>query len=260
MIELVSEDRGPLWVYELPDPDEDYVIGADTAEGKIRSRDADFLDSSNKDPDYNGASVQRMSDGKEVARYMSNYSPSLYSADLVLLGKYYGTASGCKEDALIVPERNAIGMAVVDDLIDAEYPRLFIQRRFNKLDGVWEKNIGFRTGPDNRDILIKDLQRVVLDGSCGITDRITAKHVASMRRNKMGKAEAPSGAHDDLAMAFMLGMMGRREVRIESGVEEAERPPKRSQSERDAEFAAKVFESGMDDDVEDIDPANEHLF
>lgn len=259
-MDLVDEQRGPLWWYELPIPDELYIIGIDTAEGKIRDRRAGHVDVSDRDPDFNGACVIAESDGREVARYMSNYAPSLYSDDMMALGTFYGTASGCKDDAFLVPERNAIGAAVIDDLVEARYPRVMIQRRFNSLNGIMEKTVGFRTGPDNRDILIKDLQRSIQEGTCLVTDRMTAKHIASMRRNSMGKAEAASGAHDDLAMAFMLAQMGRRMIRIEAGLDDAEPPPpRRSQQERDAEFAAKVYGSGFDD-FSDVDPADDHPF
>lgn len=259
-MELVFEESGPLWLYEMPDPNEDYCIGIDTAEGKIRSRDAGFIDTSGKDPDFNALNIIRMSDGVEVARYMSNYSPGLYAADAMALGYFYGPASQCKEPAMLVPERNSIGQAVIDDFMEAEYPRIFVHKTFNRFaaDGGWTKNIGFRTGVDNRDILIKDLQKEILDGNSGITDRMTAKHVASMRRNSMGKAEAASGAHDDLAFGYMLAKIGRREVRIEGGLEEAERPPARSEAERDADFAAKVYESGVEDFDLEVDPASDH--
>lgn len=259
-MELISEDRGPLWWYELPIPGELYIIGIDTAEGKIRDRRAGHIDVTDRDPDFNAGCVIAESDGREVARYMSNYSPSLFSADMMALGHFYGTASQCRDDAFLIPERNAIGAAVIDDLVEAQYPRVFIQRRFNKLGGLWEKSVGFRTGPENRDILIKDLQRSILDGSCGVTDRTTAKHIASMRRNSMGKAEAATGAHDDLAFAYMLAQMGRRHVRIEAGLEDEEPVARRSQAERDAEYAAKVYDVGAVDELDDLDPAMDHPF
>lgn len=257
---IVEEESGPLWIYELPDPDEDYALGIDTAEGKIRSRDAGFMDVSGRDPDFNAACVIRMSDGVEVARYMSNYSPGLYSADMISLGYFYGIASQCKEPALLIPERNSIGQAVIDDFMEAQYPRLFVHKTFNRFsaDGGWTKNIGFRTGVDNRDILIKDLQTEIMEGNSGITDRTTAKHVSSMRRNSMGKAEAASGAHDDLAFAYMLAKIGRREVRIEAGLEEVDRRPSRTEAERDADFAAKVYGSDVDGFDEEVDPAEDH--
>lgn len=258
-MDLIDEQRGPLWWYELPLQDELYIIGIDTAEGKIRDRRAGHVDVSGRDPDFNAACVIAESDGREVARYMSNYAPALYSADMIALGTFYGTASGCRDVAFLVPERNAIGAAVIDDLMEAQYSRIFLQRRFNRLEGVIEKTVGFRTGPENRDILIKDLQRDILEGTCLIKDRMTAKHVASMRRNSMGKAEAASGAHDDLAMAFMLAQMGRRHIRIEAGLDDEEPAPRRSQAERDAEFAAKVYGSGPDD-FSDVDPADDHPF
>jgi hypothetical protein len=259
-MELISEENGPLWWYELPDPTELYIIGVDTAEGKVRDRRAGHVDITDRDPDWNAACVIAESDGREVARYLSHYSPSLFSADMMALGYFFGTASQCRDDAFLVPERNSIGAAIIDDLVEAQYPRIMIQRRFNRFDGIMEKTIGFRTGPENRDIMIKDLQRSILDGSCGIVDRTTAKHTASMRRNNMGKAEAPNGAHDDLCLAFMLAQMGRRHVRIEAGFDDEEKPARRSQAERDADYASKVYDVGIHDDSDDYDPGLEHAF
>lgn len=259
-MDLIDDSQGPLWIYFMPDPNELYVAGIDTAEGKIRDRRAGSIDLSDRDPDLNAAVVIRESDGEEVARYMSNYAPSLFSEDVMLLGHFYGTANGCKEDAFLVPERNAIGAAVIDDLIEAAYPRIMIQRRMNKLDGQWEKHVGFRTGPENRDVLIKDLQREILSGECGINDRTTAKHVASMRRNSSGKAEAASGSKDDLAMAYMLAQFGRRMLRVESGAESGGPLVRTSQAERDAAYAAKVYGTGPEDSEREVSPEEDHPY
>lgn len=199
----VMDPDGPLWVYELPEDGEEYVIGLDAAEGKIRERSYGAWDPGRSQPDFNAMSVCRVSDGIEAASYLSHFAPGILAEDAFALGRFY-------RDALIVPEINGPGFAVLEALRDQGYPRLYVTRIWNHLERAYHKTYGWRTTPSTRPILIRDLQDDLRSGSCGVRCRRTAQHLAAMRKDSQGKDQAPPGGHDDLAFARALALQGRR--------------------------------------------------
>lgn len=247
--EMIVEDTGPLWVYEKPDPDDTYVIGIDAQEGKVRDRSHGHLADvrASKDPDFNAMSVIRMSDGLEVASYLSNYAPGLVVEDAEMLGHQYGKASGCEENAFLVPEINGPGIAVIEGLRERGYPRVWLTKKWNRLEQGWEKSLGWRTTIETRPIMVKALQDVIRDGSCGIQCFRTVSHISSMRYNNQGKPEAPSGAHDDLAFAHMLAIQGRRALYEEP--QDDSSPPGRDPDRDESAWVWKKFDKMGDDEV-----------
>jgi hypothetical protein len=241
---------GPFWIYELPEEDEDYVIGIDAAEGRIRERSAGPVEISDRDPDFNAMSVCRVSDGVEVATYKSNFAVGLFSDDAIALGQFYGKKSDCEQDAFLVPEINGVGYALVESLREKGYPRLYITRTWNHLEQTWLKTVGWRTSTQNRPIMVRDLQDEVRDGTTGVRCIRTATHMAAMAKNRQGKDEAPPGAHDDLAFARMLALQGRKSLLPGARPKDEDAPPKRSRIDHEREWLEEHLET-LDDPVED---------
>lgn len=246
-VEMVD---GPFWIYEMPEEDEDYVVGIDSAEGRLRDRSLGPLEISSRDADYNAMSVCRVSDGVEVATYKSNYAPGLLIEDAVAMGKFYGTDSGCAEDAFLVPEINGPGFAVVEGLREKGYPRLYITRTWNHLDQVWLKTVGWRTTAQNRPLMVRDLQDEVRAGTTGVRCIRTATHMAAMAKSRQGKDEAPPGAHDDLALARMMAMQGRRALLPGAKGTDQEEAPERTEDEKERAWLEEHLES-LDEPEED---------
>ena len=222
---LVHQNEGPLRVFEMPEDDEDYVVGIDTAEGKLKSRAAGYQEQANKkDPDWNAMCVIRVSDGLEVASYLSHYAPDIFAQDAYLLGSFFNTA-------FMVPEINGPGFATVEHLRVMEYPRIYISRTWLRLENRFEERHGFRTSFENKHILVSRLQKAVRERTCGVQDERTAIHMAAMRFNARGIPEAPAGAHDDLAMALMLAMEGR-ELLTRGHEEDEDDKPKMTRDQR----------------------------
>ena len=255
--DFLQEETGPLWIYEQPDPDETYVIGIDCQEGKVRSREAGAISerTGSKDPDFNAMSVIRLSDGLECASYLSNFAPGLVVEDAFLLGHHYGKESGCEENAFLVPEINGPGVAVVEGLRERQYDRMWVSKRWNRLDQCWDKSIGWRTTMESRPIMVKALQDEIREATTGIQCFRTVSHIASMRYNKQGKAEAPYGAHDDLAFAQMLAIQGRRALYHEPREEET--PLRRDPDRAYSDWVAKKEKEIEGESGEDIAPWEE---
>lgn len=235
--QYVPDDEGHIHIWEEPDPTDLYVIGIDTAEGRVRTQGAAGLTMTDGDnPDFNAASVKSVRTGKQVASYKSNYASGLYGEEMVWLGKFYGTARGCDDDAFMVPESNGIGHALVEKLVELGYQRLYVRKTWNGIEGKFQQKFGFATTVETRPILIRKLQDQIRLQECGVRCMRTWNHIASMRYNHAGKAEAPAGSHDDLAFAEMLAIHGI-ELLSEVAPDQVDDVKRKSPEERLSEFA-----------------------
>lgn len=237
-----DDPEGPFWIYEMPDPEEDYIIGADTAEGRIRSRSLGPLELSERDPDFNALSVIKKSTGEEVCTYLSNYSPPIFGDDLWFLAWFYGPQSGVREPAFLVPEINGPGIAIVERLREYNYPRIWTQRVWLSTMRVFQETMGWRTSDQSKNVMIEALQRQVVEGTCGVRCQRTALHMASMARDSMGRHNAPPGAHDDLAVAHMLAIQGWNAGNMPEGEDAGFKPILRSQEEKQAAWAEEMLD------------------
>lgn len=227
---FIPDQGGPLWIYSEPEKGQEYVLGADTAEGKVRDRAAGpIMETAGRDPDFNAVSVLRVSDGVEVATYLSNYATPLFAQDVLAIAHYYGRDAGLP-DPLIVPEINGPGLAVVEELRRV-YTHLWKQQVFLAVDRVFVEQIGWRTDLKSRPLMLMGLQRAIIDGTAGIRCIRTAQHAQAMRFQNDGQARASGSQKDDLAIAHMLARQGRAYLlqdgseRLLPGQKEPVRPP-----------------------------------
>lgn len=205
---FVTDSQGPLIIYEEPVDGQEYVLGVDTAEGKVRDRNAGpIATGDNRNPDFNAVSVVRVSDWKECATYLSNYAPPLFLKDVLAIACLYGKMSGL-EPPLIVPEINGPGIAIVEGLREQGYPAIWRQQVFLHIEQRMVEQIGWRTDQRSRPMMLTELQRAILNGTAGISCPRTAKHAQAMRYGNDGVARAQGSQKDDLAIAYMLALQG----------------------------------------------------
>lgn len=106
----IGEPTG--YIYEEVDHSFTYTIGADVSSGKSR--------------DFSTFSVMR-SDGVEVACYKGKCSLSEFTDLLEQYGTYYNMAT-------IAPEVNNMGNAIVELLIERNYPNMYIMKDISKVE------------------------------------------------------------------------------------------------------------------------------
>lgn len=138
----VLDDYGELSVWEDPQPDEDYVIGADVAQG-LEHRDRSV------------AWVLKRSTLKYVARLKTvKIDADQFGQKCCLLGWWYNSA-------LLGPEINGPGVAAIAAVRRLRYARVWFDRDLVKPGEPVTQHIGFRTTSANRRSMLERLEEEI---------------------------------------------------------------------------------------------------
>lgn len=185
----VSEDNnGKLKIWEMPAPGEEYVIGADAAEGL-------------EGGDFSVADVIRMSDMKTVAKFRSQLvDPDQFAHVLDKLGRFYNWA-------LLGPEVNNHGLAVVQRLRDLFYSNIY--KREKGMDEVFEtptSKFGWKTTMTTKPLAIDYLAEAIREGLVKDEDIVFIEEAFSYVRDERGRTNAEDGCHDDTVMAKAIAL------------------------------------------------------
>jgi hypothetical protein len=180
-IPVIHEDPwGELDVYELPQKDVDYSIGADVAEGTV-------------DGDFDAAHVVANESFSHCAQLHGKFDPDIFGKKLYWLATWYN-------DALLGVERNAAGQATIQTLVGMEY--------YNLYGDGWPyrskiTTFGWRTDIRTRKPMVMHLKRAIKEGSFKPRSVELIDEMLIAIVNEKGKEEAPrtKGAHDDLWMS-----------------------------------------------------------
>lgn len=136
-ISFVSEKNGHLRIWEFPVPGEDYVIGADPAEGLKRG-------------DGSSAYVLKKYGKEAVAALYGQLDWEEFARALYDLGWFY-------QWALVVPENNVI--AVASALHKMNYPNLYYYEDDTKRGGEQGKRPGWSTNRKTRPLLVNTIDQ-----------------------------------------------------------------------------------------------------
>ena len=185
---VVEDKYAKLKIWDMPEPGEEYVIGADAAEGL-------------EGGDFSVADVIRVRDMKTVARYRSQLvDPDQFAHILDKLGRFYNWA-------LIGPEINNHGLAVVQRLRDLFYTNLY--KRESGLDEVFEtatSKFGWKTTTITKPLAIDYLAEAIREGLVKDEDIVFIEEAFSYVRDEKGRTNAEAGTHDDTVMAKAIAL------------------------------------------------------
>jgi hypothetical protein len=190
-----------LWIWEYPDPAHTYVVCADVARGDGGDFSAcHVLDITTSSP-------------TQVAEYKGNLGTKDFGDFLVQLSTMY-------RDALLIIERENVGWATLQQVIDREYKNTFyssadlkyvdVQRQLsNRYDAEEKKMVpGFSTNIKTRPLIIDNLEHYFRDMAVEIRSKRTLSELETFIW-KNGKAIAMEGYNDDLIMSLAIGLWVR---------------------------------------------------
>lgn len=185
----VTEDKyAKLKIWNMPEIGEQYVIGADCAEG---------IDGG----DFSVADVVRVRDMKTVARYRNDViDPDQFAHLLDKLGRFYN-------NAMLGPEINNHGLAVVQRLRDLFYHNLY--KREKGLDEVFETptaKFGWKTTVQTKPLAIDYLAEAIREGLVIDEDVVFIQEAFSYVRDARGRTNAEEGTNDDTIMAKAIAL------------------------------------------------------
>lgn len=209
--QLVFSQTGKLRIWREPVAREEYVIGADVSEGKVRDRGSgkSKLGASimTDRPDRSAAIVLEKETGEHVATWHGWIDPVEYAVALGALGLYYNTA-------LLVPEINSMGIAVVSKLIDdIRYPRVYRSRVVAQVTADPLTNtFGWRTTQANRPLLIARIHEQLNTDQLWTHDPVLIDELRTMEYDEIGTPRARGKNKDDLVMALGMALQGRYEL------------------------------------------------
>lgn len=198
-VEKRGLDRG-YWIFDYPKPGRSYMISADVGRG-----DAE---------DFSAAQVVDIESLEQVAEYKGKIPTKDYATILMMMATEYNMG-------LLVVENANIGWAVIQEIIDKNYPNLFYssadlqyvdveQQMSNKINTMERKMVpGFTTSNKTRPLVISKLESYFRDKEVTIHSIRLIEELNVFIWKTGGtslKAEAMEGYHDDLVMSFGIAM------------------------------------------------------
>lgn len=172
--------KDQIRIYNQPEKNKTYVIGADVAEGVRR--------------DYSVASCFCVEDKREVAYYRGHIKPEDFAEILHSIGQMYSHPGKWPE---LIVERNNHGHAVILKLNQVlNYPNLWCAP---------DDRIGHPTTSITRPLLIDTFIEAVDSAIFEIRSKETYAECMTLVDNN-GKIEAEDGKHDDSVIATALAI------------------------------------------------------
>ena len=196
-VEQRGIDKG-YWIWKYPEAGRDYIATVDVARG----------DGS----DFSSVEVFDIETLEQVAEYKGQLPTKTFGRMAASIGMEYNVG-------LLVVENNNMGWAVIQELIDIEYPNLFYsnadllyvdadQQMTNKLNAQDRKMVpGFTTSHKSRPLMISKMESYIREKSLVIhSERLIAELMVFVWKNSgtVIKAEAMTGYNDDLVMATCI--------------------------------------------------------
>ena len=179
-----------VWVWKYSLSEHQYIISADVSRG----------DSG----DYSAFHVIDTGESEIVAEFKGKLPPDQFATLLAEAGKRYN-------NALLCPENNTYGYAVVMKLRELDYSNLYFKNekdKFAAMYGLEEPDlhkIGFTTSGHTRNQILTKLEQVVRNREIrSYSSRLYEEAKTFIWRGN--KAQAQKGRNDDLIMSLAIGV------------------------------------------------------
>lgn len=181
-----GEDRN-IWTWADPIPGSKYIISADVSRGDAK--------------DYSAFHVIEPENCEIVSEYKGKIPPDKFAELLADVGKQYNTA-------LLCPENNTFGYAVVTRLKDLGYSRLFYESakgdiyNYRPLDE--DELPGFSTQAKKRVQILTKLEELIRNKTLKSKSQRLYSELQGFEWQGM-KAAARKDSNDDLIMSLAIG-------------------------------------------------------
>lgn len=188
------------WLWEYPDYSKNYLVSADVARGDGK--------------DYSAFHIIEVESMRQVASYKGQLGTKQYGRFLTQVGREWN-------DALVVVENSNIGWAVLQEMIDLNYPNIFyssadmqvvdthytyVNKKHPDYDNPTKP--GFTTSHKTRPMLISKLDEYVRKKEVLIQDERLIDELFTFIWTGV-RAEAMKGYNDDLVMSYAIALWVR---------------------------------------------------
>jgi hypothetical protein len=174
-----------VWLWKYPRNDIKYVISADVSRGDAA--------------DFSTFHVIDTSASEVVCEFKGRSPPDEFAVVLAEAGRKYN-------QALICPESNTYGYALIMKLVENGYPNLYYKNEADRYAyGQGLSKIGFETNTKTRKQILTKLEEVLRRKQIkSYSSRLYDELKTFVWRN--GKAQALKGKNDDLVMSLAIGV------------------------------------------------------
>lgn len=216
---VVTDSRGRLQVWELPQADADYVAAVDVGGRSDKA-------------DWSVIAVMRRGDGdtppRVVAQWRGHIDHDLLARKAMDLAMFYN-------EALLVVESNTLesadaaadGTLSVLSLLANGYDNLYTRRSVDRLTQCVTDRVGFHTNRQTKPMLIMDLIAAVRQHGYVERDGGAVDELATYTQLPNGAYAARQGCHDDMLMTRALALHVMRTTQAQTHMSAAELMPPR---------------------------------
>ena len=174
---------GELRLWDLPDPNEAYVMGCDVAQGLEHG-------------DYSVAYVGAVAKPRIVACWYGHIDPDLFAERINELGRFFNRA-------LVGVESNSFGLGTCTHLRRLRYPRIYYRRGVREgVAGNQQKMIGWLTNEGTKPYMVSEFNRAVREGAIDVRDPALVAEMLTYVRDDKGRMEG--SPFDDRVMAACI--------------------------------------------------------
>ncbi len=181
--QFFSDKDGSFWVWKEP-MSKRYLVSADVAEGLELG-------------DYSSADVIDLLTGEQVAHWHGHIAADMFGILLVSIAMRYN-------DAMIVPERNNMGVVVINKIMDMGYKNIYVETVIEP-PAKPRKRYGWVTSKKTKYPIIDNLASEVRDNTHGINCEYTLAEMITFKQNEDGTLGAEVGEYDDRVMSVAIG-------------------------------------------------------
>lgn len=184
------EDAGGyISIWEEPQVDRFYCIGADVAEGLIKG-------------DYSCGLVGDTQTFDIVAMWHGHIDPDLFGIELVKLAIYYN-------EAYLGVENNNHGGSTLTAVKNAEYWNIYFTKKYDRIADIITQKIGWSTDLRTKPLMIDKLAAFVRETHLGIYSDLIISEMFTYVIDDKGHTNAQSGCYDDsvIACAILLQLL-----------------------------------------------------
>ncbi len=182
---IFEEDAGgDWWIWRFPEPNREYGLSVDTAEG-------------GEDGDKAAIQVFDRRTLEQVAEFSGYLDADLLAHQAAMVAYYYN-------QTWMIPEVNNTGYAFMNKIPDLWTRIYFRQDPDAPLNAPPKWLHGFKTGPSTRPILVQRGREYIRDKVPTIHSSRLYGELTTFVKDTRGIPRASGGAMDDLVMAFLL--------------------------------------------------------
>jgi len=178
-----------LWIWETYNPEHSYLMVADVSRGDGR--------------DYSAFHIINLHTLNQVAEYQGKINIDMYANLLDTTGREYG-------NCMLVVENNNIGFAVLEKLMEKQYPNLYhsVKSTHEYIDSYEAEArtnavAGFTTSAKTRPLIVAKLEEFIRNKLLTIRSKRTLQEMKTFIWNN-GRAEAMRSYNDDLIMSLAI--------------------------------------------------------